>query len=354
MLRYIFVLLIGAALFAGCEKEINNPVEAPYGQATEGVTDTLDATAYDHYLYFNLVTRQVVDISDAEATTSSDWHIAFERVNGKLNGGASGPLAVKAIDLADIGHPDSVSFDRVDAVPTVADDQWEQDQINLVFSPWYSYDPVQHVLTPNHYLFVMKTADGKYAKAVVDSLIDPSMPPNMGTIVLKYVYQPDGGANLSGAAQYARLDGSSGSVFFSFAAGGAVTVADPATSTAWDIWFDAYDAKTNGGISGPGMAAVYPMFQESNDFDALTTAPTGTGGGAYFSDNIQSVFGAPTVDGSQWYNYIQTSHEVVSKKHIYILSLPNNVHFALMIENYYQVVDGVPVGGWVTIRSKEL
>lgn len=354
--------LLALALAAGCSKEdegltgpgVWTPADSTWSDGFGGYLVRLNATAAAKFRYYSLVTRQVVDITDAAAPTNRDWTIAWSRVNGKLNGGDAGPLNVKAVDLAHIGNPDSVNFDNITAVPTVADSLWEEDAVNLVFKPWYSYDPAQHQLVPSRNLFVMKTATGKYAKVVVDSLRNPAPPPNMGTIVLKYVYQADGSINLSGETQYAAIVGTSGSVVFSFAAGGAVNVADPITSTAWDIWFDAYDAKTNGGISGPGNAAVYPMYLENNDFTSVTQAPSGTGQGGYFADNIESVFGAPTVPGSEWYDYNPVVHEVSSKHHVYLLKLPGGRHFKLQMQNYYLVVSGEVQSGWVQFRIKEL
>jgi hypothetical protein len=41
--------------------------------------------------------------------------------------------------------------------------------------------------------------------------------------------------------------------YFSFADNDTVTVADPANSNAWDIAFQRYRIKTNGGLSGNGL-----------------------------------------------------------------------------------------------------
>ena len=360
MHRLYIVLLVGLVFILGCSdaksptQPAYTPTDSTWSDGSGGYYARLDATASGQYRYFDLDTRQVVSLSESAAATSSAWNLAFSRINGKLNGGAAGPLGVKGVDLATLGDADSTAFDSISSVPAIADDQWKEDVKNFVFSPWYDYDPVQHVLVPTRNLFVMKTATGKYAKVLVDSLINAGMPPNMGTIVLKYVYQPDGSTNLAEQAQYARLDGSDGSVFFSFATGGAVNVADPMNSTAWDIWFDAYDAKINASIHGPGTAAVYPMYLENNVFDAVTQAPSGTGQGGYFNDAIASIFGAPTVSGSEWYDYNPVVHEIVSKHHIYILKFPDATHYKLQIANYYLVVEGTPQSGWVTLRFKEL
>jgi len=95
-----------------------------------------------------------------------------------------------------------------------------------------------------------------------------------------------------------------------------VVCQDQLGSTAWDIWFLAYDARTNGGISGPGDAAVYPMYLETNNFDSVTVAPQG---GGYFQDAFNSIFGSPTIPGSEWYDYNGETYEITSKEHVYVL-----------------------------------
>ena len=64
--------------------------------ATAGGIGALPNNPANKFTYFNLETGQVLALSDADAETSTDWHIAFKRTNIKLNGGVSGPGTVKA------------------------------------------------------------------------------------------------------------------------------------------------------------------------------------------------------------------------------------------------------------------
>ena len=356
---YIVSLML-LALFIGCESDDDKgptgpgeytPTDSTWSDGSGGWFVRLDATSYERYRYYNLDAREVVDISDQQAGADDDWHIAFSRINGKLNGGASGPIGIVGVDLADIGHSDSINFDAVSSLPAIQAEQWEEDVVNLVFDGWYLYTgPPEHKVLPTHNLFVMVTAVGNYAKVKVDTIKNPARE-DPGTLTLKYVYQPDGSTDLSGQTQEVDLDASSGLAYWSFARGGSVEVLDPTTSLEWDLMFDGYEARINGGISGPGQASVYPMYLEINDFDAVVSAPQG---GGYFADAIQSIFGAPTVPGSEWYDYNPVVHEIISKGHIYILKLPGDQYFKLAIVNYYYVIEGQPQSGWVTLRFKEL
>lgn len=365
----LFAMAVLAILISGgCEKEEEKsptgptpytPADSVWEDGEGGWYARLNA-AGSSYRYFNLVDREVVSITDPEALTNSQWHLAFKGVNGKLNGGISGPLGVKGVDLATIGHPDSVNYERVTSLPAVDSLQWKFDQVDYAVNNWWSYDFISHTLRPTRNLYVLITATGKYAKMVVDSIKGA----RQTDFTIKFVYQPDGTRNLSGPPQYAEISAASGVVYFSFAQGSAVNIPDPAASTEWDFAIDITRARTegylfklNGSIHGPGSAAAYPMYQENNDFDAVTEAPATAIGQGYFQDGYGSIFGFPTRSGSGWYNYNPVVHEIVSKRHVYLLSIPvsgGTAYFKLQIVNYYLVVAGVPQSRWVTFRFGRL
>ena len=49
----------------------------------------IDAHEYNNWIYYDLNNDLIVDISDEEALTSLEWHMAFQRNHIKLNGGLS-------------------------------------------------------------------------------------------------------------------------------------------------------------------------------------------------------------------------------------------------------------------------
>ncbi len=314
---------------------------------TDGNTNyaRLDATNYDNYKHFNLVNSETV-------AADGEWHVAFKRELGKLNGGSSGNLGVVGVDLAGIGHADSTAFDNVTAV-TIADDLYQADTYKYRFEGWqyYTGDPL-HEIRATHKPFLLMTADGNHAKVVIDSIYGYAQPPNMGTIGLSYVYNPDG-EDLTGATMTVEIDGSSGSVYFSFATGGAVDITDPATSTDWDLHFNNFDVKVNGGAGGPGGAGVYLGDDLPDNFDDILNGETN----GYFADAMLSVFGPEDVEMNriQWYNYTGSpAHELLTKNHVYIIKLPNGNLFKLAIENYYAVIDEMATPAWYTIKYAEL
>ncbi|HEB83436.1 MAG TPA: hypothetical protein ENI92_00370 [Bacteroidetes bacterium] len=335
----VALLATGFAL-AGCSKDEDDDSNPTGPTGENGTTVELNATSYDYYVYYNLADGAEITLADADAATSSDWHIAFKRYSVKLNGGVSGPLGLTAIDMGE------VDFDTVAAVPETAPEDWTADSYRLIFDGWYDYDFTAHTINPSGRLFAFRTADGGYAKLVVTEITDYTQT-SVGSVTLKYVYDPDG-TDLSGDPVTVTItdDAGDGTLFFSFAAGGAVTVTDPAASTDWDIWFDGFDAKINGGVNGPGMAAIYPIYDETNDFDGLTSAPPDMGAG-YQTDSISSIF-------DNWYSYDGTTHELTSNGHVYLIHAGGETYYKLSIDNYYKVIDGSPVSGWITFRYEEL
>jgi len=128
------LVLFAAGALSACGGGSNNVPTPPPGNNTppvdntdKAITQQIDATAggfgaepgspNNKYTYFNLATDAVVELTDAEAATSSDWHIAFKRTTLKLNGGVSGPAGVKGAvadsqdDFYDTnGDPDNSVF----------------------------------------------------------------------------------------------------------------------------------------------------------------------------------------------------------------------------------------------------
>ena len=130
-------------------------------------------------------------------------------------------------------------------------------------------------------------------------------------------------------------------VYFSFQTGTTVEVTNPKTTDNWDIAFNRYNIRTNGGVSGIGEAEV--VNTNSKDFAAVTKAPAE----GYEKDKEVTDFGRPRPGESQpsvikseknpvisgtvnkqdskgWYNYIppkqgeNTPHHEITK-YVYVL-----------------------------------
>lgn len=172
------------------ETDAQTPVEEP---PLESVTFTIDATNREAWAYFSFASGDIVDIADAE--NSEAWDIGFQRTQVKLNGGISGPGMGSAVMLTE------TTFEAVTEAP--ADGYREDTEDTLAIVPqsekgWYIYTgpPAHWILPLEDRVFVIKAADGTFAKVrFVGYYKDNENKKDSGFITFEYVHQPDGSHN---------------------------------------------------------------------------------------------------------------------------------------------------------------
>ena len=72
--------------------------------------------------------------------------------------------------------------------------------------------------------------------------------------------------------------------YFSFSSGTIVQVTNPSTDLTWDIAFNRYNIRTNGGSSGSGQGGV--IRTESKNLSEVTSVPSGT----YTADEMKTTY----------------------------------------------------------------
>ena len=130
----------------------------------------------------------------------------------------------------------------------------------------------------------------------------------------------------------------------------ALTDAEAAESSEWDIAFKRNEIRLNGGISGPGNvrgsdlnSAEEVVAEEA--FDAIT--PTDIpGSDAFSADGPAYVLG-------EWYNYDSTTHFLSTRNHVYIIDTGAGF-YKMQLLSYYREVEGSPVSGFITFRWRPL
>lgn len=156
------------------------------GEARVGpVTYTVDASSSDRWVHFDFSRGAVVE--DPEPL---GWDLAFRRFHVIANGGAAfgGEGGIQAVD----GLP-------LEAVAEAPRDGYVateagRDSVNPAMASWYDYSWLSHVLTPRLATYVVRTADGRYAKLQILGYYCPGARP--GCITFRYVYQGDGSRRL--------------------------------------------------------------------------------------------------------------------------------------------------------------
>ena len=166
-------------------------VEDPVGLET--LTFTIDATNREAWAYFSLASGDVVAVEDAE--NSEAWDIGFQRTQVKLNGGISGPGMGSVVMLTE------TTFEAVTKAP--ADGYKADTEDTLAIVPqsekgWYIYTgpPTHWVLPLEDRVFVIKAADGTFAKVqFIGYYKDNENKKDSGFVTFKYAHQPDGSPN---------------------------------------------------------------------------------------------------------------------------------------------------------------
>ena len=167
------------------------PVDEPVG--LEAVTFTIDATNREGWSYFSFASGTAVEVEDA--ANSEAWDIGFQRTQVKLNGGISGPGMGSVVMLTE------TTFEAVTVAP--ADGYLADTEDTLAIVPqsekgWYIYTgpPAHWILPLEDRVFVVKAADGTFAKLrFVGYYKDNENKKDSGFVTFEYVHQPDGSGN---------------------------------------------------------------------------------------------------------------------------------------------------------------
>src|ERR671925_1027166 len=125
---------------------------------------TLEARASEQWTFFDFSRGSVVEVPHQFGI---EWDLAFQRHKILANGGATNPKGRGAI--LNLGE---VMFDEVLEAPA---EGYLEDTIasitpetitteNLAIKAWYHYNFLTHVLRPKPNVYVIRTADGNYAK----------------------------------------------------------------------------------------------------------------------------------------------------------------------------------------------
>lgn len=138
------------------------------------VRRTVDASDAEAWVHFSLRTGEVVETASASA--DGHWDVAFSRTRVRTNGGTSGDGDAAAIEIA-------APIDTVTAAPA---EGYAMDEAlplpgppgsgtysgNPVLAAWYDYDPHTHAIAARDVTFVIRTADGSFAKLAIEAFDD--------------------------------------------------------------------------------------------------------------------------------------------------------------------------------------
>jgi|GEM_PF-1142856 len=123
---------------------------------------------------------------------------------------------------------------------------------------------------------------------------------------------------------------------FESGAAGPIEVADDTMSDAWDIGFQRFKVKVNGGASGSADAAVAVV--TGSTFEAVTDIPAAD---AFLQDlEDDDLDGSPEFQMSEdelspWYDYDMNTHVLTPNSNIYVIRTVEGAYFKMGFLGYY-------------------
>ena len=186
----IAALLVGAVAFVTASLRRPEPptfaptpiARRPAGEALVGPERiTIDASDDRAWRAFDFSRG-----SRIEDPGQLEWDLAFRRHRIIINGGPGFAGRGGAVDLGEVSFDSVTTAPSEGYIPNVAG----RDTVHPLLDNWYDYGFTTHVLTPKPRVYVIRTADGHYAKIRIVSYYCPGARP--GCTTFRYVYQGDG------------------------------------------------------------------------------------------------------------------------------------------------------------------
>jgi len=144
--------------------------------------------------------------------------------------------------------------------------------------------------------------------------------------------------------------------YFSFAINDTITVTDPSTSTAWDLAFQRYRIKTNGGLSGNGSGSAANSYKKGQTgFDELTVIPDTTSfvSDASISIAVQQGYASYIVNPTlyTWFTleFATQGTQIVPSDYIYFIKTGTGKYTKIWFKSYYSATN---LSGYVTFQYK--
>lgn len=213
-LAALFMAALATVSFTACGDDDNGTGATDNGNDNGGSTTTVTSktvtlsrkTAYGNdWIYFSLSQGKEVEVSEDAHATDLTWDLAFNRYNVRTNSGKSGSGKGGAYDTgltdfnAVLSVPGNATFtvdvnDSITASFTGSGITQIESSLSPVLAEAIAFAGPPPSYTPNNHVYIVKTADGRYAKLQVLGFYNDEG--QSGYVNFKYAYQPDGSTNL--------------------------------------------------------------------------------------------------------------------------------------------------------------
>ena len=199
-------VLCTVALFADCKGNNGNEPDLPKLEVKQYMQSRATSVAADpsDWVYFSFATgAEVQGVNEENRKERRDWDLAFNRFSIRTNsglsgGGQGGALLTQVKEMAEVTQAPASGY-TVDTEINLSGfangaPVSKKSTGNQVLAEGIKFAGPPPTYTPHENVFIVKTADGKYAKLQFIGFHNAEG--KSGFISFKYAYQPNGSANL--------------------------------------------------------------------------------------------------------------------------------------------------------------
>ena len=163
-------------------------------------------TAYGNdWIYFSLSQGKEIEVKEENHMEDQTWDLAFNRYNVRTNSGLSGKgqggaFDTKLTDMSAVAEvPAGITFTEDTAADitgsfTGSGVTYVKSTLNEVLGTAIKFQGPPPTYTPSNHVYIVKTADGKYAKIKVLGFHNEKG--KSGFVSFEYAYQADGSKNI--------------------------------------------------------------------------------------------------------------------------------------------------------------
>lgn len=183
--------------------EVKSVVNLP-ADTTTGFSPTGRPIGVNLYTHFSLRENKIIEGAD---TLTNKWDIAFKQFYIKVNGGTSATGGGNAAAYVASGTFDNYTTISDADVANLKQDNGATFAINPIPGGWYTYSTTTFLAIPTPgKVFVIRTADGRYAKLEITSFYRNGVTPDVSATLtqkalaqffyqFRFTFQPNGSKN---------------------------------------------------------------------------------------------------------------------------------------------------------------
>lgn len=190
-------IVLSSIGFTACSDD--DEKDQPEPEATVK-TVIFEAQSFTEWSYFSFSKGDFVTVNQENYASDMNWDIAFLRFNIRTNGGESGKgqgavLDTKETDFSKVTAIPSTGFITDSKIRVMASGGMPPKYVETTGSSvfkvgenqgWAFYNYMASTWSYNNNVFIIRTADGKYAKLIMKSFLNDK--DQSGHITFEYVY----------------------------------------------------------------------------------------------------------------------------------------------------------------------